>query len=191
VALLSLSRLRRASYKEFLEIREESKQLVEYIDGVIFMSPSPNTRHQRISMKLSAILFELLDGKECEVLAAPYDIELKNNEYEEKTIVIPDISVICDKRGFTEQKYIGVPELIIEIISPSNQSHDLIFKTNLYQKFGVKEYWIINPILDNIMVYAVGEDHQYRLIENEKQGVIKSKVVSGFEVEIESILASQ
>src|SRR6476620_889146 len=137
------------------------------------MSPSPNTKHQRISMKLSALLFHLLDGKECEVLAAPYDIELVDEESDEKEIIIPDLSIICDKTGFTEQKYIGVPELIIEMISPSNQSHDLIFKTNLYQKFHVKEYWIVNPILNNIMVYSLGEDNQYRLIENERQGLIK------------------
>jgi hypothetical protein len=57
---------------------------LEYIDGVVYMSPSPNTTHQRISMKLSAFLFHLLDRKDCEVLAAPYDIELVDEESDEK-----------------------------------------------------------------------------------------------------------
>jgi Uma2 family endonuclease len=139
-------------------------------------------------MKLSAFLFNLLADHPCEVIAAPYDIQLteEENTYE-KAVVIPDLSVICDEKGFSDQKYIGVPEIIIEIVNPSNQSHDLIFKTNLYQKFGVKEYWIINPILDNIMVYSLGDDHLYRLVENEKQGVIRSRLIDGFEVEVESL----
>jgi Uma2 family endonuclease len=184
---LNLPKNRSITIEEFEELRKETDQQLEYIDGVVYMSPSPNTKHQRISMKLSAFLFHLLDGKDCEVLAAPYDIELVDEESDEKKIIIPDLSIICDKTGFTELKYIGVPELIIEIISPSNQSHDLIFKTNLYQKFRVKEYWIINPILNNIMVYSLGEDNQYRLIENEKQGLIKSSIINGFEVDVEAL----
>jgi Uma2 family endonuclease len=184
---LKLPKGRYITIEEFEELRKETDQQLEYIDGVVYMSPSPNTKHQRISMKLSAFLFHLLDGKNCEVLAAPYDIELVDEESDQKKIIIPDLSIICDKSGFTELKYIGVPELIIEIISPSYQSHDLILKTNLYQKFRVKEYWIINPILNNIMVYTIGVDNQYRLIENEKQGLIKSSIINGFEVDVEAL----
>lgn len=184
---MNLPENRYITLEQYEELRKEPEQQLEYIDGVVYMSPSPSTKHQRISMKLSAFLFHLLDGKECEVLAAPYDIELVDGESDEKKIIIPDLSIICDKTGFTEQKYIGVPELIIEIINPSNQAHDLIFKTNLYQKFCVKEYWIINPILNNIMVYSLGEDNQYRLIENEKQSLIKSSIINGFEVDVEAI----
>ena len=71
---------------EFEELRKETDQQLEYIDGVVYMSPSPNTKHQRISMKLSALLFHLLDGKECEVLAAPYDIELVDEESDGKRL---------------------------------------------------------------------------------------------------------
>ncbi|MEW9049986.1 MAG: Uma2 family endonuclease [Neobacillus sp.] len=184
---LKLPKKQYITIEEFEELRKETDQQLEYIDGVVYMSPSPSTKHQRISMKLSAFLFNLLAGKDCEVFAAPYDIELVDEESEEKKIIIPDLSIICDKTGFIEQKYIGVPEVIIEIISPSNQSHDLIFKTNLYQKFRVKEYWIINPILNNIMVYSLGEDNQYRLIENEKQGMVKSSIITGFEVDVEAL----
>ena len=59
-------------------------------------------------------------------------------ESDEKKIIIPDLSIICDKTGFTEQKYIGVPELIIEIVSPSNHSHDFIFKTNFIKNSTLK-----------------------------------------------------
>ncbi|MEH6945331.1 Uma2 family endonuclease, partial [Bacillus sp. JJ722] len=96
------------TYEEFLEMRKESDQLLEYIDGVVYMSPSSSTKHQRISMRLSIQLGNLLMGKECEVIAAPYDIVLSDEENEKK-VVIPDLSVICDPSGFDEQRYVGVP----------------------------------------------------------------------------------
>lgn len=176
------------SFMEYEEMRKDSDERLEYVDGVVYMSPSPSTRHQRISVKLSAKLFNLLDGTGCEVLTAPYDIELAGGEKDEQpTVIIPDLSVICDQSGFTEQRYIGAPDLIIEIVSPSNQSYDLIFKTNLYQKNKVKEYWIVNPILDNIMVYTLDENDQYCLVENEKEGIVKSRIIEGFEVDVQAI----
>lgn len=176
------------SFMEYEEMRKDSDERLEYVDGVVYMSPPPRTRHQRISVKLSAKLFSLLDGTGCEVLTAPYDIELAGGEKDEQpTVIIPDLSVICDQSGFTEQRYIGAPELIIEIVSPSNQSYDLIFKTSLYQKNKVKEYWIVNPILDNIMVYTLDENDQYCLVENEKEGIVKSRIIEGFEVDVQAI----
>ncbi|WP_144460879.1 Uma2 family endonuclease [Siminovitchia fortis] len=176
------------SFMEYEEMRKDSDERLEYVDGVVYMSPPPRTRHQRISVKLSAKLFSLLDGTGCEVLTAPYDIELAGGEKDEQpTVIIPDLSVICDQSGFTDQRYIGTPDLIIEIVSPSNQSYDLIFKTNLYQKNKVKEYWIVNPILDNIMVYTLDENDQYCLVENEKEGIVKSRIIEGFEVDVQAI----
>jgi Uma2 family endonuclease len=184
---MSLPEDSQMTYEEFLKLREETDRRVEYVDGIVYLSPSPSTTHQRISMKLSAFLYDLLEGKECEVFAAPYDIELTNDKTEEKKVVVPDLSIICDKEGLTETKYVGVPEIIIEILSPSNQSHDLIFKTNLYQQMGVKEYWIVNPILENVMVYSLGEDGTYRLIENEKEGSVTSRVIESFKVSVEKL----
>lgn len=129
---MSLPEEKRISLDEIYRIREDSEQLMEYIDGVVFMSPSPSTKHQRISGRLHARLFQLLDGTDCEVFHAPFDIELKNEQMEGTKIVISDLTVICDKTGLLENKYVGTPALIIEIISPSNQSHDLVFKLNLY-----------------------------------------------------------
>lgn len=82
---------------EYYKLREKSDHLLEYIDGVVFMTPSPSTRHQRISMHLGARLYNFLEGKECEVFHAPFDVELNNENMDGKKIVIPDLSVICDK----------------------------------------------------------------------------------------------
>jgi Uma2 family endonuclease len=172
---------------EFYKLREGTEQLLEYIDGVVFMSPSPSTRHQRISGRLHAQLFNLMDN-ECEVFHAPFDIQLQKENSEDMAVVVPDLSVICDKTGLTEQNYIGVPTMIIEIISPSNQSHDLVFKLNLYLKFGVKEYWIVNPLLNTIQVYTLDQEDQYQQMDVAKEkGTIQSRVLPNFQVVLESL----
>lgn len=185
-----LSLKRNLSVDEYYDLRENSDQIIEYIDGAIFMSPSPSTKHQRISGRLHAQLFQLVDGSNCEVFHAPFDVELASEEMDGIKIVIPDLSVICDKSGLNEEKYVGVPSIIIEIVSPSNQSHDLVFKLNLYMQYGVKEYWIVNPILNTVQVYTLDENKQYRLHDIAKgKGRIYSTVLSTFIVDVEKIFA--
>ena len=154
------------------------------------MTPSPSTKHQRISGRLHAQLFNLLEGTDCEVFLAPFDIELTNENISGTKIVIPELSVIFDKSGLNEIKYVGVPAMIIEIISPSNQSHDLVFKLNLYMQYGVREYWIVNPLLNTVQVYLLEQDNQYRQMDVAKeQGMIRSVVLQAFEVDVEKLFA--
>lgn len=176
------------SYEAYLEFRKKSDTILEYIDGVVYMSPSPSTKHQRISSKLHAKLYNFLEGKTCEVFHAPFDILLKNDTIDGQKLIIPDLSVICDKSGFTDNQYIGVPSLIIEILSPSNQSHDLVTKLNLYMKYGVKEYWIVNPMINTVMLYTLNQDNMYeQSIVKTETGIAKSKLFQGFEVDIEDL----
>lgn len=140
------------------------------------------------NIKLSYQDYLELKEKSCEVFHAPFDILLKNDDIEGEKLVIPDLSVICDKSGFTDNKYIGVPTLIIEILSPSNQSHDLVTKLNLYMNYGVKEYWIVNPILNTVMLYTLNENNMYeQSIVKTEIGIVKSKLFQAFEVDIEDL----
>lgn len=174
--------------EEFYKMRESSDRPLEYVDGVVFMSPSPSTRHQRISGRLYVQLFHFLEGTDCEVFHAPFDIQLQQEHVEGTNIVIPDLSVICDKRGLTEITYIGVPAVMIEILSPSNQAHDLVFKLNLYMQYGVKEYWIINPILNIVQIYTLNEDLQYQQLDVLRDtGTVRSNVLQGFSVNLETL----
>ncbi|EYE88346.1 hypothetical protein Q428_08540 [Fervidicella metallireducens AeB] len=176
------------SIEEFYKMRDNSESLLEYIDGVVYMTPSPSTKHQRVSSRLQIKLGLFVEGTSCEVFGAPYDIELKREDIEGTKIVIPDISVICDKSGFTEAKYIGVPALIVEILSPSNQSHDLITKLNLYMKYGVKEYWIVNPMLESVTVYTLNDEEMYEQYDMKAiRGEVKSKILDGFSIDLEYI----
>lgn len=120
---MSLSKESFTSIEEYYEIRESSDHLYEYIDGSIFMFPSLSTKHQRISSRLLVKLSNYLTQKNdnCEVFAAPYDIELSKEGMDGTKIVIPDLAVMCDKSGFTETRYVGVPDMIVETLSPSNQ----------------------------------------------------------------------
>lgn len=176
------------SIEEFFQIREKNEALLEYIDGFVYMSPSPSTKHQRVSNRLETNFRDYLQGKSCELFHAPYDIELKSQDIQGTKIVIPDISIICDKSGFTDARYLGVPELIIEILSPSNQSHDLITKLNLYMNYGVNEYWIVNPMLNSVTVYTLNKEKMYEQYDMKTEiGFIKSKHFNGFSVDVANL----
>ena len=185
---MGLPLVKAISLDEFYKLRENSERLMEFVDGVVYTSPSPSTKHQRISGRLNAKLFNLLETKECEVFQAPFDVELCSEKVEGNKVVIPDLLVICDKSGLGENKYVGVPGLIIEIVSPSNQAHDLVFKLNLYMQYGVKEYWIINPMLNSVQLYSLRDDGQYDQADvMREKGKINSLVLQGFTVDLEEL----
>lgn len=127
----------------------------ELIDGVIYdMAPSPLRIHQEISMELSATIFNYIKSNKgiCKVYTAPFDVKLSEN-----TVVIPDISVICDPSKLTEKGCSGAPDWVIEITS-SNEAHDYVTKLNLYKHYNVREYWIINPKDESVLVYVFDEN---------------------------------
>lgn len=140
-------------------------------------------------MRLGSALFAFFQGKPCEVFSAPFDVELRRDEISENKVVIPDLSVICDENGLTEQTYVGVPTVIIEILSPSNQSHDLVTKLNLYMQYGVKEYWIVNPISDGILIYELNVNGEYELDILLATGTANSTVLDGFSVSLTDLFA--
>lgn len=176
------------SYDEYVKLRENSDSLYEYIDGLVYMSPSPSIKHQRVSSRLHGSFFNYLKGKSCEVFHAPIDIELKKEGESGTKIVIPDITIICDKSGFNNNRYIGVPTLIVEILSPSNQSHDLITKLNLYMNYGVREYWIVNPMNNSVTVYTLDKAGLYeQLIVKSESGIVESDAFKDLIIDLEEL----
>jgi Uma2 family endonuclease len=120
--------------------------LAEVIENNLYMSPTPVTPHQRIISKLMIKIGSFMEQKKLgEIFTAPFDVFLD----ETSNAVQPDILVILhDNAGIIDEASTihGVPDLIIEVLSPGNKKHDLITKRALYEKFGVKEYWIIDPV---------------------------------------------
>ena len=130
----------------------------ELIDGQIYYQAAPSRIHQKILGKIHQRISNYIDSKSgsCEVYPVPFAVKLWEDE---KTIVEPDISVICDRDKLTDRGCTGAPDWIIEIVSPGNSSHDYIRKLNLYADAGVREYWIVNPMQQSIFVYHLEKDN--------------------------------
>ena len=126
---------------------------VELIDGVFYDIASPSMTHQIISMELSTEINNYIrsNNGDCRVFAAPFDVRPDVND--DTTVVVPDISVICDREKLTKRGCEGAPDWIIEIVSPGNVTNDYIRKLNVYRKAGVRLYWIINPDDLSVSVY--------------------------------------
>lgn len=129
----------------------------ELIDGQFYSMAPPSRIHQKLVSELTQTIGSYIksNGGSCEVYPAPFAVNL---DTQSKNWVEPDISVICDKNKLTDRGCKGAPDWIIEIISPSSQSHDYLKKLWLYQKSNVRECWIVNPKTEGIMVYTFTED---------------------------------
>ena len=155
------------TYKDYLSWNDDERW--ELIDGVAYnMSPAPSRIHQEISLYFSRKFGNYLENKECRVYAAPFDVRLPGgfqSDEEIDTVVQPDISVFCDKKKLDDRGAVGAPDLVIEILSPSTASKDLKEKFHLYEKVGVKEYWIVDPINKTLMVYSFDKKGNYKRAE--------------------------
>lgn len=132
------------------------KERVELIKGRIFkMSPAPSTNHQSVLMNLGTEFSNFFAKKNCRVFPAPFDVRLfPEKSGKDKTVVQPDISIVCDEKQLDRKGCLGPPDLVIEIISPGNTPYDLNTKFKLYEEAGVKEYWIVDPVLKTVLVYT-------------------------------------
>lgn len=137
----------------------------ELIDGeAIMMAPAPATAHQLISGELFGQLHSYLKGKKCKVISAPFDVRLFEQDGDSPedidTVVDPDISIVCDPSKLDEHGCKGAPDMVVEILSPSTRRHDRLTKYNLYQRAGVREYWIVDPTDKSVQVFTL-EDGRY------------------------------
>ena len=132
------------TYADYLSWPEDEHW--EIIDGVAYAQAQPSTDHQRILGNLYLEFGNYLRGKPCEAFVAPFGVTFKDVKDDQNTTVVePDLTVICEKTKITKRGCSGAPDLIIEILSPSTASHDVIRKRKLYETNGVVEYWIVDP----------------------------------------------
>ncbi len=146
---------RKVTYDKFLEFTENTEERYEYIDGEIYLLASPGMTHQIIHSNLYEKLITWFKGKPCRVFSAPFDITLENEELNSKNVVQPDLIVTCDhnKTRTDKDRYMGIPSLVIEIISPWTRGRDMVKKLNVYLEGGVDEYWIIDPQKQQVILY--------------------------------------
>ena len=135
--------------EDYYALPEERR--VELIDGWIYDMAAPSMVHQLILGELHLQLAPCVEKHPgCHIFFAPFDVRLDNDDY---TMVQPDLAIICGNDGLTRQRMNGAPDFIIEILSPSSRAHDMFRKLNKYQAAGVREYWIVDPEKQKIIVY--------------------------------------
>ena len=162
----------------------------ELIDGIAWnMSPAPSRFHQWIVLEMGYLLKGFLEENSCDVYIAPFDVffpaRLNQIEDEIDTVVQPDLSVICDPEKLTDKGCMGAPDFIVEILSPYTTHKDLNEKYRLYERSGVREYWVVDPNARAILAYRRGENGYYNNEEIlEKTGIMKSSVLKGFALDL-------
>jgi Uma2 family endonuclease len=177
------------TYADYLKWKFEER--VELIKGKIFkMSPAPNLIHQRISGELYGQLWSFLKGKPCRVFSAPFDVRLPRKSKDDKdiiTVVQPDISVICDLSKLDDKGCLGAPDIVIEILSPSNNEKELNNKYEIYEQSGVKEYWLVFPAEKAVVIYTLTGDKFIGSRPMVAGQEITSSVLAGFSLPLSEL----
>ena len=178
----------RYSYADYSRWPEDERW--ELLDGIPYdMSPAPGYVHQAVSARITERICQFLADKKgpCRLLYAPLDVLLPDgNESDDDvlTVVQPDIIVVCDQKKLITKGCRGAPDFVVEILSPSTASKDLREKLGLYEKHGVKEYWIVDPEHKLLIVYLPTPDGKYMREAVYASGdKLASKVLSGLTIQ--------
>ena len=132
---------------------------IELIDGVIYYVTMPSIRHQLIVGEIDYIFKSFVKSKKgkCKIFGAGVDVRLDRDD---KTIVVPDITVVCQKDKFTERYLDGAPDLVVEVLSPSTRKKDMTLKLGKYAEAGVREYWVVDPKKETVIVYKFSREDE-------------------------------
>ena len=183
---------RKISYEEYMELVESSDQRYELIDGEVYLLASPGFNHQVVVNEIAGRFYNYFKDKPCRALTAPLDVRLfgfATKFEEDPNVVQPDVMVICDEEKISEDnKYQGVPALVVEVLSTSTKGKDMAVKLHLYMKSGVLEYWIVDPGQKSIIQYAFSEERDIQDMHTFTGGVtINSAVFEGLKIPLKDI----
>lgn len=133
------------------------EQRVELIDGEFFEMTAPIVKHQAVLRELFLQVSDYIRNNKgsCEAFFAPLDVQLDCDEY---TMVQPDLIVVCDESIITEERVVGAPDFIVEVLSPSTREKDAVIKMKKYKEAGVREYWMVDIKKEKVVVYFFEED---------------------------------
>jgi len=176
---------RRYTYADYLTW--EGPERYQLINGEVFQMASPTVVHQAILRELSTQFSNWLSGKPCQVFFAPLDVRLfPKKDKSDKTVLQPDLLVICDKNKIAKNSIDGAPDLIVDIISPSDTYSEWLLKYSYFLKAGVKEYWVINPEVRKAQVHVYENEH-YISTGYDDNDSISVSVLPGLEIPLKSI----
>jgi Uma2 family endonuclease len=183
---------KKISYEEYMALVESSDQRFELIDGEIYLLASPGFNHQFVVKEIMGHFYNYFKGKPCQPFTAPLDVRLFGHATkfeEDPNVVQPDVVVICDLDKVNEQnKYEGIPTLIVEVLSPSTKGKDMATKLHLYMRSGVREYWIADLEHKSMIQYSFSQDREVESLNIVKTGeTIKSAVFEGLEIAVQDL----
>ena len=138
------------TYDDYIALPDDGKSY-EIIEGDLSMTPAPSPRHQAVQLRLGSLLLAFLDKHSLgRVFVSPIDLVLSMVD-----VVQPDLLFVSQSRLniIAEKNIVGIPNLIIEILSSSSITRDQKEKLNLYQRYGLPEYWIVDPDSQTVEVY--------------------------------------
>ena len=159
----------------------------EIIEGELYMTPAPSLKHQTILGKLHIVIHNFVDNKNLgKIFLAPCDVVFSNIN-----VMQPDLIFIAKKSYLilTDLNIQGAPDLLIEILSPSTKENDQIYKKQVYEKFGVKEYWIIDPVGESVEIWSL-INKKYNLVEHaNKEQTITSHLLKELKIELTQVFS--
>ncbi len=183
------------TYADYLAWR--FTEYVELIKGRILRKMAgPSAEHQEVSSNLHGRIWQHLQNQPCRVYSAPFDVRLTrstgNGDAQVKTVVQPDLTVLCDLSKRDKRGCVGAPDWLIEIVSPSSLVHDTRTKFELYAENGVAEYWIAFPAEQVIIAYTLDADGRYQVRGNYLEpGPMHSSTLPGLVIEWADIFEVQ
>lgn len=152
----------RHTYADYRTWEENARY--ELIDGAAYlMAPAPRLEHQETAGEIYRQLANALAGSPCRAYVAPLDVRLpKRDESDDEidTVVQPDVLVVCDPQRLDRYGVRGAPDLVVEVLSPATAGHDQVLKRRVYERAGVREYWLVHPTDRVVTVYRL-QDGQY------------------------------
>jgi Uma2 family endonuclease len=180
---------RRFTYADYKAWELDEGERFELIDGVAYAMSAPTDFHQAILVEMMTQMAIYLRGKPCKVRPAPYDVRLFYAEDEsDDTVVQPDISVICDEKKRGPEGCRGAPDLVVEILSPSNIAEEMIRKFNLYMRAGVREYWVVSPGSKSVQSFVL-QNGVYTATAYDSGAVLQSAAIQGLSVTLQDVFA--
>lgn len=179
---------KRLSYEEFLTISEGSELRMEFINGEIVVQSAPTVFHQEISGNMHILFRQFLKGKTCKVFYAPFDVTLYKPEIGDPDVCQPDLLIVCDMDKVNDRnRYMGVPALVVEILSPSTRSHDMVLKLNTYMLSGVGEYIVVDPVHKHVIHYVFEDRGLLEMTQLTIDETFESHYFEGLNFKVEEI----
>lgn len=174
------------AYDDLQRFREARDEQLELIEGELFVNPAPSPLHQRIVRRL-VVLFQaaIIEAGIGEFFDAPLDLKLADG-----TIVQPDLVAVLTKRLaiITDTAIEGVPDFVVEVISPSNDFHDRVRKRDVYARYGVAEYWLVDPEARSITIFSDPQDGRF-VSQVVCRGEAISVTIPGLTVDLAALFA--